>query len=153
MQYLQCFLAMRTPTTTPISSTTPTSSHRLRVSRDLLASAAASRPKTSAKQSWKQQRVQTKTRKRKIHFVIRHCLGFFSPTLKEYSTWNLQLGPKCFGTFTKMQGCVCWKKVVFSNSFCHPRYYDKSSHTRHCTKKCSEVKQDKQNKTNIFEAL
>lgn len=52
MHHLHCFLAMRTPTTTPISSATPTSNHLLRVSRDLLASAAASRPKTSAKQSW-----------------------------------------------------------------------------------------------------
>lgn len=78
MQHLHCFLAMRTPSTTPISSATPTSSHLLRVSRDLLASAAASRPKTSAKESWNQKWIQTKTRGR----GIRQCLRLFRIRMK-----------------------------------------------------------------------
>lgn len=52
MLHFHCFLAMKTPTRTPVSSTTPASSHRLRASRVLRAPAAPSRPKTSAKQSW-----------------------------------------------------------------------------------------------------
>lgn len=77
MLHLHCFLAMNTPTTTPISSATPTSSHLLRVSRDLLASAAASRPKTSAKQSWSQ-----KTKKEGEEFCYWTMFKFLSIYIK-----------------------------------------------------------------------
>lgn len=49
----QCFLTMKTPTKTPISSAKPPSIHRLSASRALLPSAAASSPKILAKQSCK----------------------------------------------------------------------------------------------------
>lgn len=101
MLHLHCFFVMSMPTTTPISSTTPINSHLLRVSRDLLASAAASRPKTSAKQSWSQ-----KKKKRERYFVIRQCLGFLASTLKEYYTRNLKLWPKIF-TLLHKNKCRC----------------------------------------------
>lgn len=50
-EQLHCFLTMKTPTKTPISSAMPPSIHRLRASRALLPSAAASSPKILAKQS------------------------------------------------------------------------------------------------------
>lgn len=51
MQRFHCFLAMKTPTRTPVISTTPASSHRLRASRVLRAPAVPPFPKISAKQS------------------------------------------------------------------------------------------------------
>lgn len=55
MRHLHCFLAMKTPTRTPVSNTTPASSHRFRASRVLRAPAAPPFPKTSAKQSCSQE--------------------------------------------------------------------------------------------------
>lgn len=49
----QCFLKMKTPTKTPVSSANPPSIHRLSAWRALLPSAAASSPKILAKQSCK----------------------------------------------------------------------------------------------------
>ncbi len=110
MQHLQGLLAMRKPTTTPISSATPTSSHLLRVSRDLLASAAAPRPKTSAKQSWIKKSIHTKIKLKGEGISLldnTQCL----------EVKNFQLGPKIMGTFEKTFVCallkMCFPKKRF----------------------------------------
>lgn len=101
MLHFHCFLAMKTPTRTPVSSTTPASSHRLRASRVLRAPAAPSRPKTSAKQSWNRE-----DEKQNEEPVSREWTSSLSRHIqRKQEEWaQNSRGQIYIGSFTKMLG-------------------------------------------------
>lgn len=115
MKHLQCFLVMTTPTSTPISSTPPTSSHLLRDSWNLLASAAPSRPKISAKKSCNHKLIQTTTKRET--FCYWTMSWFLYIHIKRNTPLKISCTQKHLHLCTKMCECVSLKEFKYESGY------------------------------------